>query len=378
MSSSRIFIFGATGYAGRSICNYLLKHTECGLIVSSRELEKALDLADKLNEDADNKRVVGVELSRLETDELARVFTSIDVFIQAGPALDAISLLILAKAVIAAGAHWVDLQLPSSQHETILSLEKPIKQAELTFATQGGFHPGLPAVMVRWAAKHIPNLEKARVSAWLNPEEGLPVTSGIPELIDALRDYKPKRFRDGSWDELSTWSKDAYKKVNFAFGAGEQYVSPMHLDEIYTLPPSIPSLNELSFAIGGFNPITNYVIGPIMFGGLKMLPMVPDEMWGKMLAWSTQKFPKPPYGTILQLDAAGETEDGRESIHLAITLDDAYDFTAIPVVAYLMQLLDGSLSQPGAQYMAMLPEPDRFFADMETMGVESLSMRRKH
>ncbi|HEX05628.1 MAG TPA: hypothetical protein ENH10_10835, partial [Bacteroidetes bacterium] len=116
MSSSRIFIFGATGYAGRSICNYLLKHTECGLIVSSRELEKALDLADKLNEDADNKRVVGVELSRLETDELARVFTSIDVFIQAGPALDAISLLILAKAVIAAGAHWVDLQLPSSQH----------------------------------------------------------------------------------------------------------------------------------------------------------------------------------------------------------------------------------------------------------------------
>lgn len=378
MSSARIFIFGATGYAGCSICNYLLKHTECELIVSSRELEKALELAAVLNESTDDERVTGVELSRLESDELANVFTNIDVFIQAGPALDAVTLLILAKAVIAAGAHWVDLQLPSSQHETIISLEKQIKQAKLTFATQGGFHPGLPAVMIRWAAKRIPNLEKARVSAWLNPEEGLPATSGIPELIDLLRDYKPKTFRDGSWKALSTWSKDAYKKVNIAFGTGSQYVSPMHLDEIYTLPPTIPSLNELSFMIGGFNPITNYVIGPILFGGLKLLPMVPDAVWGNLLAWSTQKFPKPPFGTILQLDAAGETEAGRESIHFAIKHDDAYDFTAIPVVAYLMQLLDGSLSQPGVQYMAMLPEPDRFFADMESMGVQSQLKRRTH
>jgi len=49
---------------------------------------------------------------------------------------------------------------------------------------------------------------------------------------------------------------------------------------------------------------------------------------------------------------------------------DVYEFTAMPVAAYLNQYLDGTAKEPGLSMMGQLVEPKRFFGDLERMGAK--------
>ncbi|MBM3125238.1 MAG: hypothetical protein FJZ87_09205, partial [Chloroflexi bacterium] len=49
---------------------------------------------------------------------------------------------------------------------------------------------------------------------------------------------------------------------------------------------------------------------------------------------------------------------------------DGYELTAIPVVAYLLQYLDGSTRKVGLHMMGHVAEPLRLFEDMQRMGAK--------
>jgi saccharopine dehydrogenase (NAD+, L-lysine-forming) len=91
---------------------------------------------------------------------------------------------------------------------------------------------------------------------------------------------------------------------------------------------------------------------------------------GRLMRWGLNAFSKPPYGTLLKAEAQG-AKDGR-ACTLDITLyhEDGYVFTAVPVVACLLQYLDGSIKKPGLWTQANLVEPDRLMRDMQRMGIE--------
>ena len=58
------------------------------------------------------------------------------------------------------------------------------------------------------------------------------------------------------------------------------------------------------------------------------------------------------------------------SVEVLISHVDGYALTAIPVVACLLQYLDGEIRKPGLWFQGQFVEPDQFFRDMQKMGVE--------
>jgi hypothetical protein len=70
---------------------------------------------------------------------------------------------------------------------------------------------------------------------------------------------------------------------------------------------------------------------------------------------------------MLQLEVTN-----RAGAQLAVTLThpDGYVLTAVPAVACILQMLDGSVRWAGLHYQAHLVEPVRVLADLARMGVE--------
>ena len=358
-----ILILGGYGNAGLVIARLLAAQTTYRIILAGRNGERARRVAEQINLEFNTDRVSGMEVDAASQESLLNAFQLVEIVVVAASTINCTST--VAEAALEAGINYFDIQIAvKAKHEALESLRQRIVQSGRCFITDGGYRPGIPAAMVRYAACQIPGLESAPVASTfqVNWKERQFAGSSAAEFADELKSFSLLAFEDGQW---KTGSMREFKQVDFGAPFGVKYCMPMFIEEFRPLPELIPSLKETGFFSSGFGGIVDYVFIPLSFGLLTLFPKQSRNWIARLMEWGLKHTTRPPYGAVLRMEAQGQ---GRALV-MTVSHGDPYFLTAAPAVACLLQYFDGTIRNPGLWRQGTLVEPVRFFADLTNLGV---------
>ncbi|MBI3151108.1 MAG: saccharopine dehydrogenase NADP-binding domain-containing protein [Chloroflexi bacterium] len=359
-----ILILGGYGYTGKFLVKHLLAQTDADIIIAGRNLEKAKCFADELND----SRVTVRQVDASNYNSLVQALqpsTSLrpNLCLVAAPTTHHAETVI--RACLDAHVDYLDVQYSSKKLSALHAAENEIKNAGLCFVTEAGYHPGLPAALIRYAATKLDCIESALTAGYLAMKE-IPYTEAVDELMEAFLEYQAQVYKNGAWTKPSQWDMRSF---DFGKDLGKRTCYSMFFEELRNLPNIYPSLKEAGFYISGSNWLADLIVTPLVFVGIKLAPKRGIRPLGKLMWWAMGKS-KPPYLVALKVEAKGQRNGKQAEAQIRIAHPDGYELTAIPVVAYLLQYLDSSAGKPGLHLMGHIAEPVRLFKDMQKMGAE--------
>jgi len=368
---ARILILGGYGLTGRLLARHLLEQSDAEIILAGRHLEKAQMHAKQLNTEFTGKRVSALCVDAASRQSLQAALGAVDLLLVAAPATQHAEKVI--HAAMESGVDYLDIQIDTKKLALLKSLAPDIERSGRCFITEAGFHPGLPSAMVRYAALQLDRLDTAVTAGYLNMGRALPYSEAVDELMEVFRNYQGQVFKCGKWTKTGSYETC---KVNFGGGIGVRKCFSMFFEELRALPEIFSTLREVGFFISGTHWFLDWFITPLVIAGLKLAPSRGIRPLGKLMWWGMQTFARPPFLVLLKVEASGEKDGKPVKTETSISHPDGYELTAIPVVACLLQYLDGSARRPGLWMMGHFFEPMRLFEDMERMGVHITSVAR--
>jgi saccharopine dehydrogenase-like NADP-dependent oxidoreductase len=355
-----ILILGGYGNTGLCLARLLLQETDAGILLAGRTGERA---AAQLNTLFKGNRASGTCADASNRESISRALKGVDFLIVASSTAKHAGE--VAAASLDAGIDYLDIHYSQQKVEVLRSMAGEIEAAGRCFITEAGFHPGLPAAMVRYVAEAFTRMDRAIVGSVIN--QVIPMTDALYELVEELRGYQAELFKDGRWQKVG-WTSS--RKINFGQRFGSRSCFPMMLEEMRAVPKLCPSVKETGFYIAGFNWFVDWIVFPLGMVALSVWPERAVKPVGKLIHWGMKRFSSPPFGLVMKVVASGEKDGQPKSVELSVYHEDGYMFTAIPVVACMLQYLDGSIARPGLWMMGHLIDPQRLVKDMERMGVE--------
>jgi saccharopine dehydrogenase (NAD+, L-lysine-forming) len=358
-----ILILGGTGHTGRLIAQHLLAQSNADITIASRHLDQARTLADRLNQQYPSPRANAIYADASQADSLRPAFAGHEMVVVAAPTTAHAPVVI--RTALEMGVDYLDVQLGARKLALLQSLTGEIERAGRCFITEAGFHPGLPSALVRYAAGHMDVMECAITLGYLNMGHDLPYTEAVDELVDSFREYNGQVFHGGQWTKPGSYD---VRTCDFGGDIGRKRCYAMFFEELRALPRLFPSLRDTGFYISEMHWMVDWVVMPITWAWLKVAPNAVRPI-GKFLWWGMGTFHKPPYRVELQVQASGHTDGRPVTMRAAVAHPDGYELTAIPVVASLLQYLDGSARRPGLWMMGHLVDAPRLMRDMERMGI---------
>ncbi len=374
MQPKIFLILGGYGNSGLALAILLLRFSDCRLVLAGRNLQRAEAAAAGLNAEFSGMRARGIRLDAADSAALKSAFTGMDMVISASSTTQYAGS--VAAAALEAGSDYLDIQLSSEKKLASLNALRPqILNAGRCFITDGGFHPGLPAVMIRHAAQQFDRLNSANIGSLLKVNwadlhfSEATLREFAEEITREIANPRPAIYRDKRWRKASMFSATDYPRFDFGDPFGKRYCAPMFLEEMHSLPEMFPALQETAFYVSGFNRFVDGVVFPLLMAGVKIHPKGKFSTLGKLLVWGLRRFSKPPYINILKLEARGEAAGKPAYRELRISHEDGYLLTAAPVAACLLQYLEGAIRKPGLWLMAHLVEPGRLLEDLGRMGI---------
>jgi saccharopine dehydrogenase (NAD+, L-lysine-forming) len=365
-----IVILGGYGSTGRPLARHLLRESDADIVIAGRHLERAGRFVEALNKEFRNGRIttraIAWAVDAADAMSLRSALTGADLLAVAAPTTQYTD--VVARTALDAGVDYLDVQLSAQKLATLRALTPEIERAGRCFITEAGYHPGLPAAMVRYATAHLDRVDRALTAGYLSVGRGIPYSEAVDELMELFHHYDARIFRDGRWIPPG---RNYARAVDFGGEIGVRTCYPMYFEELGPLPDIYPSLKEVGFYISGTHWVTDWVITPLAIGALKLAPRRALRPTGRLVWWAMQAFARPPFQVTLLVEASGLKDGQATRVTATVSHPDGYEITAIPVVACLLQYLDGSARRPGLWMMGHLVDPQRLFKDMERMGVRT-------
>lgn len=371
MHPKRLAILGGYGNAGLALARLLLQWTDVYLRLAGRSLEKAQLAAQQLNASFSGDRVSGAYADASNPGSLQTLFRDADMVVVASSSADAAGT--VAAEALHCGVDYFDILLSSPEkHRALRRLQPEIQQQGRCFITDGGFHPGLPAAMIRYAARYFLTLRRARIAGLirLNWRELHFSPETEAEFFREITTQEPQYYRTGKWQKASMFRTGDYPRFDFGNPFGKRYCAPLYLEEMGLVVRDFPSLEQAGFYVAGLNWFIDWLAFPLAMARQKLFPGSRSSLTNKMLSWGLRYFSRPPYVTMLRLTACGLSDSGECRFELTVSHPDGYMLTAIPVTACLIQYLKGDIRQPGLWWMGQIVEPEDFFKIMKRAGAE--------
>lgn len=361
----RFLLLGGYGQLGQVLVPALLaEFSDLELIIAGRNGARAQAEARRWQQTFPAHQLAGLQLDLADDGALGQAIGAADVTINLTSNARHLDRVLYYLHQHRKGG--MDSLLATQEKEAVL--EKwvlPFREAGLCYLTDGGFHPGLPGVLVRWAAAEIGLLIAAEVfSAIRIPWQQYTFSRETwVDFLAEFRNYRNDWFRQGEWRRPS-WS------TTQAFSFGEPFghltCTPLFLPELAEVTTVMPTLQQTGFWVSGFNPVADYVVVPLLLLGLRIFPRSFDPLLARFLQWGLNQS-RPPFGVRLVLTY--QTAVGKSG-RLQLSHADGYIMTALPMVAALRQYVDGKIPQRGIQRQAVAVDPGNLVADLRRLGVE--------
>jgi len=369
MKTKNFLILGGYGNTGFFIADLLLQKTMAKISLAGRNIKKAEKAAETLATKHQTSNVKGIYLDAADQSQLLEAFKGIDMLIVASSTVQYSSQIV--EAALEAGIDYLDVQVSGQKIKMLKDKSDSIKSKGCCFITDGGFHPGLPAALIAYGAEFFDEVQKAKVGSYIKinwASLNFSDATGA-EFVEEMNSFNSLFLKNGKWKKARWMGSFDYIYMDFGSPYGKQYCIPMFLEELKTLPEDHPSLRDMGFFVGSMNWVVDWFIFPIAALILALFPKRGIDPMGKLMWWGLRTFTKPPYATILKLEASGKKDGQEEKIEIMLSHEDGYLFTAIPVVACLMQYLDGT-PRPGLWMQANFVEPNKMMKDMQKMGIQ--------
>jgi hypothetical protein len=364
MESKIMMILGGYGSAGMCISRLLLQETSLNLILAGRNSVQATNAARKLNTEFSGNRVQGMQVDATNAEELREAFMSCDTVMVCVPITASKIGGGIVQAAFDAGINYIDINLDEDKQRLLQRLSGRIKSSERYFLTEAGLMPGLPSTMAFLAAERFDSIKTLQFGL-LERETGGSYGSTV-DLMNYAAD-PAYIYQQGAWRKAPV---SASRQIDFGPGFGKQSCYPMDLYELRNLPDEL-GLEEVGFYAAGMNPVTDLVLLLWVILGLYKFDWS-LRLGAKLGLWTVKKFTKPPYTTTLSIEAVGEVKNHLQKTRIMISHDNGFIATAIGAVAGILQLLDGSIKEPGVTIMGHGVNPDRYLEDIQRLGMDVL------
>ncbi|MCF8481079.1 MAG: saccharopine dehydrogenase NADP-binding domain-containing protein [Rhodospirillum sp.] len=284
------------------------------------------------------------------------------VVLTAGP--KAIPAVALAQATLRVGAHFLDAQFSMPlKLKGMVELSNRVAQANLTFVTDGGARPGLAALLGRWSAARMDRVERLTVALALSVGED-PSTLGMDRIREHLllaRKGNPVTLSERRWSKLQSRYFPVFR---FPEPFGKRVGYPVLLGELRGLRDRLPALQDCGFYLCGFGPWADYWAAPLS----QILDRVGARRLSEALLTRALTRPGSHAGILVALEAEGSREGVPAKGTLTLSHRDPGHLPAACLTACVAQILDPDADR-GVMQQGLFCDPDRFLADLSTLGV---------